>query len=80
MSDDETPKKKTGGLSNSNTMFFAGAGVGAYGTTLAVTAGYVCPMCVVAAPALIGWGLYERTQEKKAAAGKNGEDDSSSDI
>lgn len=46
----------------------AGAGIGAYGTAMAITAGFVCPACVIAAPALLGAGLYKRHKAKKAEA------------
>ncbi len=42
----------------------AGAGFGVYGTTLAIAGGVVCPTCVIATPALIGYGLYKRQKAK----------------
>lgn len=41
-----------------------GAGVGIYGAILAVTTGVICPACVIAAPALIGAGLYVKFRNR----------------
>jgi hypothetical protein len=38
----------------------SGIGIGVLGTVAAVISGAVCPVCVVAAPALIGVGAYRR--------------------
>lgn len=37
-----------------------GAGIGVLGAVSAIIGGAVCPLCVVAAPALIGMGAYRR--------------------
>ena len=51
-------------LKEANITLGAGASLGAYaGWTL--SAGAVCPVCVVAAPTLIGMGLYARHKTKK---------------
>jgi len=51
-------------IKDSNITLGAGAGLGAYaGWTF--TAGTVCPVCVVAAPALVGFGLYSRHKAKR---------------
>jgi hypothetical protein len=39
-----------------------GAGIGAFGIASAALLGSVCPACVVAAPALIAYGVYRRVQ------------------
>lgn len=43
----------------------SGAGVAAIGAIGAVLGGAVCPVCVVAAPALIGAGLYKAWQSRR---------------
>ena len=51
-------------LKEANFSLCTGAGLGAYaGWTF--TAGAVCPVCVVAAPALIGMGLWGRYKAKR---------------
>jgi len=59
------------------TSLLIGGGIGAYGTTLAVTGGIICPTCVVAAPLFLGWGgvqRYRHLQRKKTDAEANGTD------
>lgn len=50
-------------------------GIGAFGAAGALLLGAVCPICVVAAPALIGAGVYKRAAcylaERRAAALKD---------
>lgn len=61
MSDEKDHKTD---LKEANITLGAGAGLGAYaGWTLSV--GAVCPVCVFAAPALIGMGLYARHKAKQ---------------
>ena len=43
-----------------NTLITGGLGIGAFGAASAALLGAVCPVCVVAAPALVGVGLYKR--------------------
>lgn len=50
---------------SANTMLGAGLGLGAYATATTVVAGFTCPICVVAAPALIGAGLYKKIKNRK---------------
>jgi len=38
----------------------SGVGLGALGAASAVVLGATCPLCVVGAPALVGWGFYKR--------------------
>ncbi|MCC6523070.1 MAG: hypothetical protein IT373_10450 [Polyangiaceae bacterium] len=46
----------------------AGLGVGAFGVLGAVVGSAVCPVCIVATPALLGVGLYKRWRERAARA------------
>ena len=48
-----------------NVCIGTGVGIGAWGTTLAVTTAHVCPFCVVAAPAFIGCGIYKKKKSQK---------------
>jgi hypothetical protein len=52
-----------------NTCIGLGLGVGALGATAAAVSGAVCPLCIVIAPALVGFGLVRRIISK---GGKNG--------
>ena len=54
----ETEKTETSETGTSTLLM--GGGVVTYGTTLALTAGYICPVCVVAAPLLLGYGGYQK--------------------
>ena len=45
---------------NANTCIAFGASLGAVGTGTALLAGATCPLCVVLAPALIGYGVWKR--------------------
>ena len=47
-------------LKDANTCMLLGAGVGAVGVISALSIGAVCPLCVVAAPGLIGFGFLRR--------------------
>ncbi len=42
-----------------------GAGFGAYGTTIALTAGTVCPVCIIATPLFLGIGAYQKIKHLK---------------
>lgn len=50
---------------NSTVMLGTGLGIGAYAGGTTVLLGYTCPLCVVAAPALIGVGLYQKLKKPK---------------
>lgn len=50
-----------------NQLLGLGLGVGAWGAATGLLVGAVCPICVVAAPALVGAGLLRRWQ-----AGRSG--------
>ena len=43
-----------------NTLMLGGLGIGAVGMIAAAVGGAVCPVCVVAAPALLCVGAYRR--------------------
>lgn len=45
----------------------AGAGIGAIGLASAIVGAAVCPVCVVAAPALLGAGAYKRWRARRRA-------------
>jgi hypothetical protein len=49
------------------------AGLGTLGAVSAIVGAAVCPICVVATPALLGVGLYKRWKEHTAEAAANGE-------
>ncbi|NMC63647.1 MAG: hypothetical protein GYA55_10845 [SAR324 cluster bacterium] len=53
------------GLKEANNCMLIGAGVGAAGILGALAAGAVCPLCVIAAPGLIGAGLIKRIYTKR---------------
>ncbi len=67
MTDDEKSKKDPE-TTDANTLIAGGIGIGAFGIISAAIGGAVCPVCVVAAPALLGVGAYKRWR-----AGKPGE-------
>lgn len=46
-------------------LLWAGAGIGAIGVVGAITGAAVCPVCVVAAPALLGAGAYKRWRARR---------------
>lgn len=50
-----------------NTAIGTGLGIGAFGVASAALLGSVCPLCVVAAPGLVGYGLYKRYASKRSA-------------
>lgn len=68
MPDDETnakDAKATETQSDANTLILGGLGIGAFGVISAAIGGAVCPVCVVAAPALLGIGAYKRWKAAK---------------
>jgi hypothetical protein len=58
-----------------NTALGTGLGIGAFGVASATLIGSVCPLCVVAAPALIGYGVYKRVQCARAERNAATEDE-----
>ncbi len=55
-----TEQDRTAELRDANSCIVYGAGLGAVGTGTALLAGATCPLCVVFAPALIGYGVWKR--------------------
>jgi len=53
------------GLDNSTLYLGLGLGLGGYVTATTVLAGVACPVCVVAAPALIATGVYQKVRNRK---------------
>jgi len=45
----------------------AGVGLGMFGLASGALLGAVCPLCIVATPALLGAGVYKRICAKRAA-------------
>ena len=58
--DDTIDKDKARQTAEANTCVALGAGVGVMGAAGAAISGAVCPLCVIVAPALVGYGLYAR--------------------
>jgi hypothetical protein len=68
MPDDQTNAKDTKATetqTDANTLILGGLGIGAFGVISAAIGGAVCPVCVVAAPALLGIGAYKRWKAAK---------------
>ncbi|MDA0660525.1 MAG: hypothetical protein O2931_08505 [Planctomycetota bacterium] len=64
----QTSQDHQEGLREANSCLVLGAGVGAVGTTTALLAGAICPLCFVLAPALIGVGAWKRYQIRRQSA------------
>jgi hypothetical protein len=47
-------------MKDANTLILGGLGIGTFGLISAAIGGAVCPVCLVAAPALLGVGAYKR--------------------
>lgn len=67
-SETQRETERTQQLADSRTYLGMGATVGIVGAASAVLVGATCPACVVAAPALIGAGIFKRWQAKRRAA------------
>jgi hypothetical protein len=50
---------------DANAMILTGVGIGAFGAVSAAVIGATCPLCVVAAPALVGWGVFKRVRARR---------------
>ena len=59
-----TPERDRNELRDANSCIALGAGLGAMGTGTALLVGATCPLCVVFAPALIGYGGLETILRK----------------
>ena len=55
-----TERDRHEAIRDANTCIAFGASLGAVGTGTALLAGATCPLCVVFAPALIGYGVWKR--------------------
>ena len=51
--------------SDANTLILGGLGIGTFGLVSAAIGAAVCPVCVVAAPALLGVGAYKRWKARR---------------
>lgn len=56
---DEAPQREDE-VRDANSMIASGIGVGVLGAVAAAISGAVCPVCIVAVPALVGAGAYKR--------------------
>ncbi|MCA9610946.1 MAG: hypothetical protein KC619_35375 [Myxococcales bacterium] len=63
MSDDHEGDAREG-----TRLMWSGAAIGVASAASAVVLGATCPLCVVGAPALVGWGAYKRWNAKKRLA------------
>lgn len=52
-----------------NTLMLGGLGLGAIGVLGAVVGAAVCPVCIVAAPTMLGLGAYRRWRTAKRSDG-----------
>lgn len=50
----------------SNQLIGMGLGLGAFGAVSALALGATCPLCVVAAPTMLGMGLYKRWSKRRS--------------
>ena len=53
--------------SQGNELLAMGLGIGTFGVASAVLIGSVCPVCIVATPALLGAGAFRRWQARRRA-------------
>jgi hypothetical protein len=61
-------KKKKFIEDDSKVSIATGTALGAIGTAEVVALGVVCPACFIGAAGLIGYGVYNKIKEKKAAS------------
>ena len=65
---DERDREKDTGTNDANSLIVGGLGIGAFGILSAAIGGAACPVCVVAAPALLGVGAYKRWKGRRREA------------
>ncbi len=65
------PKPPPNKLKEANQCIGIGAGVGAIGVGAALITGAVCPICYIAAPALLGIGFFARNKAMKEQRSEN---------
>jgi hypothetical protein len=63
-----------------NALLGAGLGVAAIGALGGLVAGAVCPVCIVATPALIGAGVVQRVRAARRSALRKRASQSSSEV
>jgi hypothetical protein len=63
---DTTERDRQEESRDANSCIAFGASLGAVGTGTALLAGATCPLCVVLAPALIGYGVWKRFAANRA--------------
>jgi hypothetical protein len=63
--DNENDKESEPTKAEANTLILGGLGIGAFGVISAAIGSAVCPVCVVAAPALLGAGAYKRWKARR---------------
>ena len=65
MNDTEVTTESETVPDNSTLYVGLGLGLGGYVTATSVLAGFVCPVCVVAAPALLVTGVYQKIRNRR---------------
>ena len=64
MSDKDHKNARQEDMNDAKITAGVGVGIGAYGGVLAATTGTICPVCVIATPALLGYGYYKYKKAK----------------
>lgn len=64
------PETNTHELKEADTCIALGAGVGILGAGAAAATGAVCPLCILIAPGLVGFGAYRRWKASKSKSCK----------
>lgn len=68
----EADAAKRGTLDNNTFHLGLGLGPGGYAMATTVLAGFACPVCIVAAPALVAAGVYQKVKARKHQPGNDG--------
>ena len=68
MSDERDDEAREG-----NRLMLSGVAVGLIGAASTVALGATFPLCVVGAPALVGWGVYKRYRASREDEGEPSE-------
>jgi len=69
MKNTDTAEEREMSPDNSTLYIGLGLGLGGYATATGVLAGFVCPACVVAAPALLAAGVYQKIRNRNPTDG-----------
>lgn len=64
MKNTDTVEEREMSPDNSTLYIGLGLGLGGYATATSILAGFVCPACVVAAPALLATGVYQKIRSR----------------